>query len=103
MLDRRDDIVSRVADGHVDIPRMKAGGLTAAFFSIWVDSRYGSGSAFRRALDLISAVKTLADSNRDVERPTNSDAVRPAAARGHVAALPSVQGGSSMQKSPTNL
>ncbi len=72
MLDRRDDISARLADGHVDIPRMKAGGLTAAFFSIWVDSRYGPGSAFRRALDLISAVKTLADSNRDVELATNA-------------------------------
>src|SRR5260370_6440630 len=99
MLDRRDDIVSRVADGHVDIPRMKAGGLTAAFFSNWVDSRYGPGSAFRRALDLISAVKTLADSSRDVELATNADAVRAAAARGHVAALLGVEGGHAIENS----
>src|SRR5260370_34405010 len=99
MLDRRDDIVSRVADGHVDIPRMKAGGLTAAFFSIWVDSRYGSGSAFRRALDLISAVKTLAGSNRDVELATNADAVRAAPARGHLAALLRVAGGRALENS----
>jgi len=99
MLDRRDDISARLADGHVDIPRMKAGGLTAAFFSIWVDSRYGPGSAFRRALDLISAVKTLADSNRDVELATNADAVRAAAARGHIAALLGVEGGHAIENS----
>jgi len=99
MLDRRDDISARLADGHVDIPRMKAGGLTAAFFSIWVDSRYGPGSAFQRALDLISAVKILADSNRDVELATNADAVRAAAARGHVAALLGVEGGHAIENS----
>ena len=70
MLDRHDDISARLADGQVDIPRMKEGGLTAAFFSIWVDARYGPGSAYRRALDLIGAVKALADSNPDVELAT---------------------------------
>src|SRR3989441_6436398 len=52
MLDRHDDISARLADGQVDIPRMKEGGLTAAFFSIWVDARYGPGSAYRRGLGL---------------------------------------------------
>ena len=99
MLDRRDDISARLADGHVDIPRMKAGGLTAAFFSIWVDERYGPGSAFRRALALIGAVKTLADSNREVELATGADEVRAAAARGHIAALLGVEGGHAIENS----
>src|SRR2546426_8444994 len=73
MLDRRDDISARLADGQVDIPRMKEGGLTAAFFSIWVDARYGPGSAYRRALDLIGGGKALGGSNPHVGVPARAD------------------------------
>src|SRR5205823_14258386 len=66
-----------------DVPRMKEGGLTAAFFSIWVDARYGPGTAFRRALNLIGAVRALADTNPEVELATSADQVRAAAGRGH--------------------
>jgi hypothetical protein len=61
MLDMKADISARLPDGHVDVPRMKEGGLTAAFFSIWVDSRYGPGAAFPRALALVGAVQALVD------------------------------------------
>jgi len=54
MLDMKTDISARLPDGHVDIPRMQEGGLSAAFFSIWVDARYGPGSAFKRALALMT-------------------------------------------------
>src|SRR5690606_38985183 len=37
MLDARDDIAERQPDGHLDLPRMREGGLGGAFFSIWVD------------------------------------------------------------------
>src|SRR3979490_283312 len=47
MLDMKADITARLADGHIDVPRMREGGLTAAFFSIWVDARYARGTAFQ--------------------------------------------------------
>jgi len=99
MLDRHDDLSARLPDGHVDVPRMREGGLTAAFFAIWVDARYGPGTAFRRALDLIGAVRALADTNPDVELATSAEDVRAAAARGHVAALLGVEGGHAIENS----
>src|SRR5205823_14376043 len=83
MLDMKTDITAPLPDGHVDVPRMKEAGLTAAFFSIWVDARYGPGTAFRRALNLIGAVRALADTNPEVELATSADQVRAAAGRGH--------------------
>src|SRR5439155_24475325 len=80
MLDMKVDISNRLPDGHIDVPRMREGGLTAAFFSIWVDARYARGTAFRRALDLIGAVRALADTDGDVELATTADEVRAAAA-----------------------
>lgn len=99
MLDAGIDISVRLPDGHIDIPRMQAGGLNAAFFSIWVDDTYGPGTAYRRALALIGAVRALADRAADVELATNAAEVRGAAARGHVAALMGVEGGHAIENS----
>src|SRR5207302_9941685 len=74
MLDRHDDISARLPDAHLDLPRMREAGLSAAFFSIWVDSRYGPGTAFRRALDLTGAVKPLTATNPAPELSTQPDA-----------------------------
>src|SRR5438876_715400 len=76
MLDMKADISARLTDGHIDVPRMREGGLTAAFFSIWVDARYARGTAFQRALDLIGAVRALADTNRYGELATPAPDVR---------------------------
>src|SRR5207247_3059103 len=103
MLDMKANITSRLPDGHIDVPRMREGGLTAAFFSIWVDARYARGTAFRRALALIGAVRALADTAGDVELATTADEVRAAAARGHIAALMGVEGGHAIENSLENL
>lgn len=99
MLDTRTDISARLSDGHVDIPRMKEGGLTAAFFSIWVDASYGPGTAFRRALALMDAVQALVDTQPDVELVTTAEAVRAATGRGHIAVLMGVEGGHAIENS----
>jgi len=103
MLDLKSDISARLPDGHVDIPRMKEGGLTAAFFAIWVDARYGPGAAFKRALALMDAVQALVDTDPDVELATNADEVRTAVARGHVAVLMGVEGGHAIENSLAKL
>ncbi len=36
LLDGKFDIGTRHPDGHIDIPRMREGGLNAQFFSIWM-------------------------------------------------------------------
>src|SRR5438046_9855273 len=59
MLDMKADISARLPDGHVDLPRMQEGGLSAAFFSIWLVPRYGPGTAFGRRLALFAAGQGL--------------------------------------------
>jgi len=103
MLDMKADISARLPDGHVDLPRMQDGGLSAAFFSIWVDARYGPGTAFRRALALIDAVRALVDTQPIAELATDADEVRGAVARGHIAVLLGVEGGHAIENSLANL
>src|SRR5437773_10155098 len=50
------DICKRNPDGHVDIPRMREGGVNAIFFSIWIDCRIMGPPAVEKALDQIDAV-----------------------------------------------
>src|ERR1700687_415189 len=51
------DIGKRNATGHVDIPRMREGGMNAIFFSIWIDGRTMGPLAIQKALDQIDAVR----------------------------------------------
>ena len=99
MLDGPVDITARLPDGHVDVPRLKAGGVSAAFFAIWVDDTYGPGTAFKRATDLIGAVRRLADTADDVELVTSAGGVRAAVGWGHLAALMGVEGGHAIENS----
>ena len=71
------DLAARNRDGHVDIPRMREGGLDAAFFSIWFPGTVTGPAAVRRALGLIDEVRETVRANaRDLTLAT-SVAVKP--------------------------
>jgi membrane dipeptidase len=50
------DLASRDAEGCVDIPRLREGGVGAVFFALWVPVEITGGAATRRARDLLDAV-----------------------------------------------
>src|SRR5436189_2786041 len=56
-LDAKFDIGARHADGSIDVPRMRAGGLGAIFFSVWIPSKVTGPDAVSRALTQIEAVR----------------------------------------------
>ncbi len=95
MLDHDDDIADAVPGGHLDLPRMRRGGLTGAFFSIWVNPRRFEGeAAYQRALALIGAVEKLAHDHPDeAVICRDADEVRAAARSGKAALLMGVEGG----------
>src|SRR5688500_17107782 len=52
----RADITKRSPAGHVDIPRLKEGGVHAPFFALWVPAYYKGAEAIRRTLDLTDSM-----------------------------------------------
>src|SRR4051812_6202980 len=60
LVDKWADISVRGATDHFDLPRAKEGGLSGLFFSIYVDARYATGGAARRALELIDLTHRVA-------------------------------------------
>src|SRR4051794_29931260 len=55
------DLGKRNPGGHVDIPRMREGGMNAIFFSIWIDGRIMGPPAIQKALDQIATVHENVD------------------------------------------
>jgi membrane dipeptidase len=88
------NLAGRSPRGHVDIPRLKEGGVNAPFFALWVPTYYKGAEAVRRTLDLRDAMQRLFDLHpelvavalnaADVERITRS---------GRIAAILTVEGG----------
>ena len=88
------DIGIRNPDGHVDIPRMREGGMNAIFFSIWIDGRIMGPLAVQKALDQIDAVhENVRKNSKDLVLCRTAAEVREAHKQGKIAALIGVEGG----------
>ena len=88
------DLGKRNPDGHVDIPRMREGGMNAIFFSIWVDGRTLGPPAVQKALDQIDAVhENVKKYSNDLVFCRTAAEVREAHKNGKIAALIGVEGG----------
>ncbi len=88
------DLGHRDAEGHIDIPRMREGGLNAIFFSIWCPSDVNGPRGVKRAMDLIDAVRQqVREHPKDLLLATTVADVRRAHAEGKIAVLMGMEGG----------
>ena len=88
------DLGARHADGQLDLPRMKEGGLDAVFFSIWTVSETPAAEAVRGALAQIDAVhETTRRLAGDVVFATSVADIRRAHGDGKIAVLVGLEGG----------
>jgi len=97
LLDPRFDLASRHADGNIDIPRMREGGLTAIFFSIWIPGKIMGPEAVQKAIHQIDAVREAVRKHpNDLILATTAADVRTAKKENKIAALMGVEGGHMM-------
>lgn len=102
MTDEDYDIgVSSTGKYHTDIARMKQGGVTAQFFSVYVDRKYAKdGGSARRALDMIDQVYRAAERHpNDIMMATSVADIRRAEREGKIAALMGIEGGHAIENS----
>lgn len=94
MLDDGDDPAERLEGGHLDLPRMREGGLTGAFFSVYVSPRRFEGEeAWERALALTNAIREFTERHPDETiLCLSGDDVRRAQREGKIAVLMGVEG-----------
>jgi membrane dipeptidase len=90
----RFDLGHRDAEGGVDIPRMREGGVGAVFFALWVPIEIVGPKATHRASQLLNAVNEQVRLHQnDLMLSTCSQDVRAARMQGKIAVLIGLEGG----------
>ncbi|CAM5463078.1 dipeptidase [Streptomyces avidinii] len=103
-LDRRDIAADQSAHLHTDIPRLRAGGVGAQFWSVYVRSDYAGDEAVSATLEQIDAVAQLIERYpRDLVRALTADDMEAARADGRIASLMGAEGGHSINNSLATL
>jgi membrane dipeptidase len=88
------DISKHNPDGHIDIPRMREGGLDAQFFSVWMLGTITGAPAVQKSLDQIDAVRVMVRrNNKDMALALTAQDIREAHKQGKIAVLMGMEGG----------
>lgn len=61
-------------EGHLDFPKMKKGGVDAAFFALYTSNTLTGEAALERALRMLAAVQDCLEANKDLAAPAVSPA-----------------------------
>ena len=90
---------------RTSIERMKQGGMTAEFFSLYVKPHYAiQGGAVRRTLDMIDSVYRAVERHpSDLMFATSAADIRRAKKQGKIAALMGIEGGHAIENSLATL
>lgn len=103
-IDRRDIAVDQSARLHTDIPRLRAGGVGAQFWSVYVSTELAGDAAVSACLEQIDVVRQLVDRYPgDLRLATTADEVAAARAAGRIASLMGAEGGHSIANSLATL
>ncbi len=106
MFGSRVDIGARLPNAHTDIPRLRAGGVTALFFSVYVEGDLAEhatptgGGALRRAIDLVDLTYATVERHpNELVLATTAEGIRRAKQDGKIAVLMGVEGGHAIESS----
>ncbi len=88
------DVGARHGEDHVDLPRMREGGLDAAFFSIYMPATVTGPEAVKRSLELIDWTRRQVERNAAAATLATTVAeIRQAHKQGKLAILMGMEGG----------
>ena len=96
------DIGKPATDGHTDIPRLRAGGVGATFFAVYVASTYTTGNrSANRTLQMIDTVRhdIVEKYPAAFDFATTADGIVEARRKGKMAALMGIEGGHAIEDS----
>ncbi len=94
VLINNEDLGARSTRGHVDLPRLREGGVNAPFFALWVPVYYKGAEAVRRTLDLRDAMQSVLDAHPDqIAVALNASDVERITKSGKIAAILALEGG----------
>lgn len=96
------DLGQRGPTGHVDIPRLREGGVDVQVLALYVHPRY-AGRGFRRVTELLDAFDGLVRAQRSLALATTVETIEEVVRAGRIAAVLAVENGSALDGDPANL
>jgi len=88
--------------GHVDLERLKIGGVDVQFFSVWPDPK--AGSLFNQAVTILDTLDTILDRNSlKIKLAKSSREIREIVNSGKIAACIGLEGGAVLEDNLENL
>jgi len=88
----------RASTGHLDIPRMKEGGVDVQFFAVFIEDIYKPDRSLKRTLQLIDCFyKEIEKNQDDISLVTNYNQIEEVNSAGKIAAILSIEGGEALE------
>jgi membrane dipeptidase len=104
ILEKDVDIGVRSDEGHIDIPRMRAGGLNAQVFAMWVEPEYWPHRAANRTLQCTDAIVRTIEKHPDkLGLALTVEDARRIVKEGKVAVFLGIEGGHAIEDSLATL
>ena len=93
------DFFERNESGHIDLPRLKEGGVTCQVMALYIEPQYKPTRSARRCLELMDAFYSLVDVSESFVLATSAQDIRNAKESGKVCGLLSIEGGEAIEGS----
>ncbi|MEW6523499.1 MAG: dipeptidase [Bacillota bacterium] len=91
------DLAHRSKEGHIDLPRLREGGVTCQFFAMYIEPQFKPARAARRTLQFLDEFHRQLAMTEGLVLATSAQDIRDAKRQGHVAALLSIEGGEAIE------
>ncbi|MBC7233155.1 MAG: membrane dipeptidase [Chloroflexi bacterium] len=98
VLDGKRRLNERSTEGHIDLPRLREGGVTAQVFAIFIEDKYLPAKAAKQTLRLLDVLYTELAANTDsLVLATRAEDIERAKQTGKVAAVVGIEGAESLE------
>ena len=98
VINHKRSLGSRTLVGHLDIPRMKEGGVDVQFFAVFIEDIYKPDRSLKRTLQLIDCFyKEIEKNQDDISLVTNYNQIEEVNSAGKIAAILSIEGGEALE------
>ncbi len=98
------NLANRNNIGHIDVPRLKEGGISGQFFAVWVDPDIDDDQYTQRAIDALDAIHEVCRKHpKKIQVAKTPSEAQQLYSKGTIAAIPCIEGGHAIKGSLRNL
>jgi len=98
IMNHKHSLVNRKSTGHLDIPRLKEGGINIQVFAVFIEDIYKQNNSLKRTLQLIDCFFNEIEKNQDkISLITNYSQIKEINKKKKIAAILSIEGGEALE------